>query len=91
MPERTEQVEANTRAVQEAELVEAGQSHSSLQIGTLSLSSQQAAVAYLGAGKAGDVILLSRAMHGNEKHGPGDGVFEAWVIGAGAASGLQQR
>lgn len=91
MPERAEQVEANARAVQEAQLVEAGQSHATLQIGTLSLSSQQAAIAYLGAGKAGDVILLSRALHGDEKHGPGDGVFEAWVVGADAASGLQQR
>lgn len=71
--------------------MEAGQSHNALQVGTLSLSSQQVAIAYLGASKAGDIVVLSRPLHGDEQHGPGDGGFQAWVTGVTAASSLKQR
>ena len=71
--------------------MEAGQSHNALQVGTLSLSSQQVAITYLGASKAGDIVVLSRPLHGHEKHGPGDGGFAAWVTGVTAASSLKQR
>jgi hypothetical protein len=35
--------------------------------------------------------VLSRPLHGDEQHGPGDGGFQAWVTGVTAASSLKQR